>query len=89
MTDRKKSYNIFKFSLNLFNSITGDGYSGMHLLPEPLFSVPADGSYILTITGSADGRVFMGAKDGCLYELVYQVNVVNTWEHHFCFEERK
>ncbi|XP_066949536.1 nuclear pore complex protein Nup155 isoform X2 [Macrobrachium rosenbergii] len=55
-----------------FSQSTVDGYSGMHLLPEPLFSVPADGSYILTITGTADGRVFMGAKDGCLYELVYQ-----------------
>lgn len=49
-----------------------EGNSGMHLLPEPLFSVPTDGSYILTIRGTNDGRIFMGAKDGCLYELVYQ-----------------
>ncbi|XP_042856337.1 nuclear pore complex protein Nup155-like [Penaeus japonicus] len=49
-----------------------EGNSGMHLLPEPLFSVPTDGSYILTIKGTSDGRIFMGAKDGCLYELVYQ-----------------
>lgn len=55
-----------------FSQSPVEGSSGMHLLPEPLFSVPADGSYIITITGTADGRVFMGAKDGCLYELVYQ-----------------
>lgn len=49
-----------------------DGGVGMHLLPEPLFSVPSDGAYVLTIRGTADGRIFMGSKDGCLYELVYQ-----------------
>ena len=52
---------------------TDEVSSGMHLLPEPLFSIPTDGSYVLTIQGTQDGRIFMGAKDGCLYELVYQV----------------
>lgn len=45
----------------------------MHLLPEPLFSVSTDGAYILTIKGTNDGRIFLGAKDGALWELVYQV----------------
>lgn len=52
----------------------------MHLLPEPLFSVPTDGSYILTIKGTNDGRIFMGAKDGCLYELVYQVIMLKVFD---------
>ncbi|KAG0722258.1 Nuclear pore complex protein Nup155 [Chionoecetes opilio] len=56
--------------------------SGMHLLPEPLFSVPTDGSYVLTIQGTQDGRIFMGAKDGCLYELVYQA--VDGWFSRKC-----
>lgn len=56
--------------------------SGMHLLPEPLFSVPTDGSYLLTIQGTQDGRIFMGAKDGCLYELVYQA--VDGWFSRKC-----
>ncbi|KAI9566057.1 hypothetical protein GHT06_009857 [Daphnia sinensis] len=34
----------------------------MHPLPEPLFAVPTDGAYIVTITGTTNGRIFMGAK---------------------------
>ncbi len=49
-------------------------YEEMHLLPEPLFAVPTDGAYIVTIRGTTDGRIFMGAKDGCIYEFFYQVN---------------
>jgi len=45
----------------------------MHLLPEPLFSVPTDGVHILTIEATHHGRIFMAGKDGCLYELAYQV----------------
>ena len=48
-------------------------YEEMHLLPEPLFAVPTEGAYIVTISGTTDGRIFMGAKDGCIYELNYQV----------------
>ena len=48
-------------------------YEEMHLLPEPLFAVPTDGAYVVSITGTANGRIFMGAKDGCIYEFVYQV----------------
>ncbi|KAI9555074.1 hypothetical protein GHT06_017589 [Daphnia sinensis] len=47
-------------------------YEEMHLLPEPLFDVPTDGAYIGTITGTTNGRIFMGAKDGCVYEFFYQ-----------------
>lgn len=49
-------------------------YEEMHLIPEPLFAVPTDGVYVVTITGTSDGRIFMGTKDGCIHELSYQVN---------------
>ncbi len=45
----------------------------MHLLPEPLFSIPSDNTHIVTITGADNGRIFMAGKDGSLYELRYQV----------------
>lgn len=48
-------------------------YEEMHLIPEPLFAVPTDGAYIVTIIGTSHGRIFMGAKDGCIYEFFYQV----------------
>ncbi|GFN98864.1 nuclear pore complex protein nup155-like [Plakobranchus ocellatus] len=52
---------------------SGDHRGGeMHLLPDPLFSIPTDGVYITSIAGADNGRVFMAGKDGCLYELVYQ-----------------
>ncbi|XP_069168199.1 nuclear pore complex protein Nup155 [Procambarus clarkii] len=63
---------IVLLGVSFSQSTDVDESSGMHLLPEPLFSVPTDGSYVLTIRGTSDGRIFMGAKDGCLYELVYQ-----------------
>ena len=45
----------------------------MHLLPEPLFSIPTDNVHILSIAGADNGRIFMAGKDGCLYEIYYQV----------------
>lgn len=45
---------------------------GMQLLPEPLFSIPTDNIYILSITSTNLGRIFMAGKDGCLYEIAYQ-----------------
>ncbi len=45
----------------------------MHLLPEPLFSIPTDNVHVLSVTGSESGRIFMAGKDGSLYELCYQV----------------
>lgn len=45
---------------------------GMQLLPDPLFSIPTDNIYILSITSTDLGRIFMAGKDGCLYEIAYQ-----------------
>ncbi|CAL1535434.1 unnamed protein product, partial [Lymnaea stagnalis] len=56
-----------------FDGGSGDSLGGeMHLLPDPLFSIPTDGVYITSIVGADNGRVFMAGKDGCLYELIYQ-----------------
>jgi len=48
-------------------------YSEMHLLPEPLFSIPTDNVHMLSINSTSTGRVFLAGKDGCLYEIAYQV----------------
>ncbi|XP_068608928.1 nuclear pore complex protein Nup155 [Brachionichthys hirsutus] len=45
---------------------------GMQLLSDPLFSIPTDNTYILSITSTDLGRIFMAGKDGCLYEIAYQ-----------------
>lgn len=46
---------------------------GMQLLPDPLYSLPTDNTYILAITSTDNGRIFLAGKDGCLYEVAYQV----------------
>lgn len=45
----------------------------IQLIANPVFSLPTDGSVISTVKGTESGRVFLGSKDGCLYEIVYQV----------------
>ena len=42
--------------------------------PEPLFSLPPDATYMMAIRGTAAGRIFMGGKDGCLYEFSYRAD---------------
>lgn len=56
------------FILGLNDSMSG----GMQLLPDPLFSIPTDNTYIQSITSTDLGRIFMAGKDGCLYEIAYQ-----------------
>ncbi|XP_060597073.1 nuclear pore complex protein Nup155-like [Ruditapes philippinarum] len=53
---------------------TNAEFDEMHLLPEPLFSIPTDNTYIMNIVGTETGRIFMAGKDGCLYELAYQAD---------------
>lgn len=55
-------------TVGLNDSMSG----GMQLLPDPLFSIPTDNTYILSITSTDLGRIFMAGKDGCLYEIAYQ-----------------
>lgn len=44
----------------------------MHLQPEPLFHLPTDNVSMLSVEGTPEGRIFLGGKDGCLYEVTYQ-----------------
>ncbi|KAK7492894.1 hypothetical protein BaRGS_00015841 [Batillaria attramentaria] len=56
-----------------YDGSAGEGWGGeMHLLPEPLYSIPTDSTYITAIAGTDCGRIFMAGKDGALYELIYQ-----------------
>lgn len=57
----------------LSGGLPDDDFSEMHLQPDPLFSIPSDNVYMTCITGTFNGRIFMGGKDGCLYEIAYQV----------------
>lgn len=48
----------------------------MHLLPDALFTMPLDGVVVTALTSTENGRVFFTARDGCLYEIEYQVGLV-------------
>ncbi|CAB4057772.1 NUP155 [Lepeophtheirus salmonis] len=55
----------------LFSSPQESETEEMHLLPEPLYTLPTDSTYMITLVGTDLGRIFMGGKDGCLYEFSY------------------
>ncbi|XP_040833408.1 nuclear pore complex protein Nup155 isoform X2 [Ochotona curzoniae] len=60
-------------NLQAGSGILNDSMSGgMQLLPDPLYSLPTDNTYLLTITSTDNGRIFLAGKDGCLYEVAYQ-----------------
>ena len=63
-------YNFFKILPGNYNH---DEFAEMHLQPDPLFSIPSDNIYLTCMTGTHLGRIFLGGKDGCVYEIVYQV----------------
>ncbi|XP_003504041.1 nuclear pore complex protein Nup155 [Cricetulus griseus] len=69
---------IVILGLSYANVQTGSGVlndsmcGGMQLLPDPLYSLPTDNTYLLTITSTESGRIFLAGKDGCLYEVAYQ-----------------
>ncbi|KAJ8971740.1 hypothetical protein NQ314_000553 [Rhamnusium bicolor] len=51
----------------------GSGPMGeIQLIPDPVFTIPTDGVTISTIAGTSGGRLFLGTKEGCLYEISYQ-----------------
>ena len=49
-----------------------DQFAEMHLQPEPLFHLPSDNVAMMCVEGTPEGRLFLGGKDGCLYEMTYQ-----------------
>ncbi|XP_069365133.1 nuclear pore complex protein Nup154 [Maniola hyperantus] len=61
-----------------FSSNKQDGSAELeeiHLVPEPVFVLPTDGVSMLCVKATSKGRIFMGGKDGCLYEITYQAQL--------------
>ncbi|CAH0604650.1 unnamed protein product [Chrysodeixis includens] len=61
-----------------FSSSKNDGsgeFQEIHLVPEPVFVLPTDGISMMCVKSTATGRIFMGGKDGCLYEITYQAQL--------------
>lgn len=48
----------------------------IQLIADPVFTIPTDGAVISTVCGTSNGRLFLGSKEGCLYEIAYQVGIV-------------
>ncbi|XP_015792110.1 nuclear pore complex protein Nup155 [Tetranychus urticae] len=49
----------------------------LHVDFEPLFTIATDNTAMPVIQGTDDGRIFLGGKDGSLYEAMYQAH--ETW----------
>ncbi|PSC67210.1 nuclear pore complex NUP155 [Micractinium conductrix] len=60
----------------------GDECEEVTLQPLPLYSVPADNVTMVTVSSSADGRIFLGGADGHLYELQYASS--DSWRSKRC-----
>ncbi|XP_060810852.1 nuclear pore complex protein Nup154 [Amyelois transitella] len=54
---------------------TNSEFQEIHLVPEPVFVLPTDGVSMMSVKSTAKGRIFMGGKDGCLYEITYQAQL--------------
>lgn len=66
---------IVVLGVTFANSTTGP-IEEIQLISDPVFTIPTDGVVITTFAGSRNGRLFFGTKDGCLYEIFYQVNLL-------------
>lgn len=49
----------------------------IQLVPEPIFTVTTDGVAVTTIANTNSGRIFLGGRNGSLFEIYYQVNNKN------------
>ena len=47
-------------------------YEEMQLMNKPIFVLNTDNISMNCISGTVDGRIFLGGRDGCLYEVCYQ-----------------
>ncbi|KAL0121289.1 hypothetical protein PUN28_008744 [Cardiocondyla obscurior] len=57
-------------------TIPDDG-GEMQLVPEPIFTVTTDGIGITTIANTNSGRIFLGGRNGSLFEIYYQAE--SSW----------
>lgn len=54
-----------------------DQYEEMQLMSKPIFVLNTENVAYTTITGTLDSRIFLGGRDGCLYEITY--NAETNW----------
>lgn len=55
-----------------FTEGTNGPIDEIQLIPDPVFTIPTDGATITCVAGTALGRLFLGSKEGNLYEITYQ-----------------
>jgi nuclear pore complex protein Nup155 len=53
------------------DSFGGNPYAEISLQPLPEYTIPTDGVTMTCITATEKGRIFLGGRDGHLYELLY------------------
>lgn len=70
------------FTPKKLGNLNHDEFAEMHLQPDPLFSIPSDNIYLTCMTGTHLGRIFLGGKDGCVNEIVYQA--ADSWFQRKC-----
>jgi len=69
------SSTVILLSVDFIRFTKGNGaiVNEMKFSAQPIYTIPTENSIINTIKSSkTTGRLFMGAKDGCLYEFFYQ-----------------
>ncbi|XP_044758799.1 nuclear pore complex protein Nup155 [Coccinella septempunctata] len=55
-----------------FGESPNDTMAEIQLIPDPVFTIPTDGATISTVVGTTQGRIFLGSKEGNVFELEYQ-----------------
>uniref|UniRef100_A0A182SGI2 Nucleoporin Nup133/Nup155-like N-terminal domain-containing protein n=1 Tax=Anopheles maculatus TaxID=74869 RepID=A0A182SGI2_9DIPT len=53
-------------------SLSAQNCEEMQLMHTPIFVLNTDNVAIMCVQGTDDGRIFLGGRDGCLYEVSYQ-----------------
>lgn len=61
----------------MLNDVNNGTYQEIQLVPEAIFTVATDGVAITTIANTSSGRIFLGGKNGSLYEIYYQAE--SSW----------
>ncbi|XP_058986335.1 nuclear pore complex protein Nup154 isoform X2 [Musca domestica] len=59
---------------NIQNTAT---FEEMQLMSKPIFVLSTDNVSINIVMGTENGRIFLGGRDGCLYEIFYQAE--SSW----------
>lgn len=76
---RDQYYNSRHQSFNNL-SISSASISTIFVIPDPISKLSTDNVMFSVLSGTDDGRIFLGANDGCLYEIVYQAEDGWIWK---------